>query len=106
MPITKVLRDSRRRDGLCPNCGRKRETPGIIACSRCRASCRRSQAKISRERHRGYERITRERYKQMGLCPRCGHTTNGFSRCDDCRKKDRDWYVARVIQRMESGTAR
>ncbi len=106
MPTAKVMRDSRRRDGLCPNCGRKRETPGIIACTRCRASCRRSRAKISRERHRSYESATRQRYKEMGLCPRCGHTTNGFVRCDDCRRKDRDWTIARIIQRMNGAAAK
>lgn len=96
----RLLRDARRRAGLCPYDGRPAE-PGVRTCARCREYIRdyehtpdrveyRREYETLEHRHAAQMRRQRRRqrkYRAQGLC-QCGRERKpGYLQCDGCRYK-------------------
>jgi hypothetical protein len=82
--------------GRCVACKVADPAPGRVRCQACleEASRRSKKSRYASpgrlERYRAVQRATRERWKRMGLCARCGSgPTTTATLCEGCRKNIR-----------------
>lgn len=95
----KDIREQRRRNGLCPNCGRTRWYDDVIICRVCRTSSRKSSAKATTEQKRRWAKNSRDKRKREGLCPNCGHERddNGCKQCNNCLRRQHECYIRNAV---------
>lgn len=114
--IMKNLREERRVQGLCPGCGEKNDRPGRYYCSNCAEEHNKRkriwrQDKIAadicpvcggeldrdgfscttcKERNMGFIEELKRKYREQGLCERCGKypPKEGAKYCEKCAQRE------------------
>ena len=92
--------------GICPYCKTSTADPGKVYCKLCYKKHRFRQEvnDPGAVRRKSYYIERRARLKEAGLCVDCGkaRATDGTTRCEKCRKKERESNQKyRIIQRFE-----
>ncbi len=103
------LYNDRLKQGLCPQCGGKREDPGIIYCRKCLDAGKEKRRRLwDKKKKCEYQHRLYEKRKKLGLCPVCGRDRDDENQalCSDCRKAGRDAYQANHDARRQRAKER
>ena len=78
----KALRDKRRKEGLCTECGKNVPEKGFARCN----ECRKRQRRYRKTYYTKYQLSDRYLWKSQGKCSRCGSDDihEGTSLCEKC----------------------
>lgn len=81
LPVSaiKKMRLRRQRDGLCVECGKRRDVMHEFRCAACNAHAVARYAS------------NREKYRARGLCPKCANPLGEFGHCPNCLELLREW---------------
>lgn len=103
----KVRYDDRLRRGLCPQCGRERDSE-FIRCSRCVEYAKQyARQHYDTKRNNEAENRWRANNRERGLCPTCGSPIDdsNYKRCSKCRARTLSYYhrdpLAMKMRRLE-----
>ena len=79
--MSKTTYDRRKEQGICVICGKEKPKEGYICCEQCK------------EKRKIYQRETREYYRNLGICSRCGKNKlfGEENECPECMAKMYDF---------------